>query len=361
MGYTPVVAQMNVTGAFGFATLPALLGVLGVVFLGPCKRRAMPWQDKAAEAMKAGAWDKAVRCLSRAVLTTVGAELANAHRLMGVCHTARTRLAEAMASFEESARVAEACGDKVGTARALGNVGLIWQRRGRYNEALACYEQALELFRQLGDRLGEATACVNLGPLLLAVGQPELALDMLSRALEFFLESGARREEAGVRANIGMVHAAQGQVDVSLEYWSQALDIARQIGDKRLEASVLGSIASASIERGESARARVVFEEILKLHDELGDPDGSARDRVGIGQSLATSGEYEQAVRYLARALADFLKLDVADGPRQCLLWLPQCLQGLGRDRFLAACVAAGLTSRTAATLVDILERRRAY
>lgn len=337
-----------------------MLGVLGPKSADSRARSAQRWQDRAAKAMKAGAWDKAARYLGRAAAMTSGAKLADVHRLTGICHTAMTRLADARASFEESARVAEACGDKAGKARALGNIGLIGQRRGRHDEALVCYEQALKLFRELGDRVGEATACVNLGPLLLAAGQPELALDTLNEALGFFRECGARREEAGVLTNIGMVHAEQGKVDASLECWNQALDTARQIGDKRLEAGVLGSIAGADIQRGEPDRARAGFEAVLGIHDELSDPDGAARDRVGIGQALVSKGEYEPAVSYLARALCDFLKLGVADGPRQCLLWLPQCLRGLGRDRFQTACAAAGLASRTAATLVSILERRHA-
>jgi tetratricopeptide (TPR) repeat protein len=109
---------------------------------------------------------------------------------------------------------------------------------------------------------------------------------------------------------------------------------------------------------GRLAEAQAGYEALLKAHQEMGDPDGEARDRVGIGDVLVRRGDYLAAAGYLTQALKAFLKLEIADGPRKCLAGMRMCLTVLGVKDFSAACEKAKLEPRTVTELVKVLELR---
>jgi hypothetical protein len=73
---------------------------------------------------------------------------------------------------------------------------------------------------------------------------------------------------------------------------------------------------------------------------------------------LVRKGEHERATDHLIQALRASLHIGTADGPRECLDGLGQCLVMLGDNRFSSACVGAGLSPQTTATLVSILAQR---
>jgi tetratricopeptide (TPR) repeat protein len=117
-------------------------------------------------------------------------------------------------------------------------------------------------------------------------------------------------------------------------------------------------MADVYVRTGQLAKARAQYDELLKVHREMGDPDGEARDRVGIGDTLVRKGNYESAAGYLTQALKAFLNLGIADGPRKCLTGLRMCLTVMGVKDFSAACEKAKLEPRTVTELVKVLELR---
>jgi hypothetical protein len=90
----------------------------------------------------------------------------------------------------------------------------------------------------------------------------------------------------------------------------------------------------------------------------MGDQDGEARDLASMGHSLIQKFEMERAVSYLARAMKGFLRLEIADGPRQLLPGLRMCLTTMGVKDFSAACERAKLEPRTVTELIKVLELR---
>ena len=54
-------------------------------------------------------------------------------------------------------------GDKLGEAKASGNLGNTLKVMGRYDEAILCCKRHLDITTQLGDKLGQARALYNLG------------------------------------------------------------------------------------------------------------------------------------------------------------------------------------------------------
>ena len=54
-------------------------------------------------------------------------------------------------------------GDKLGEAKASGNLGNTLKVMGRFDEAVVCCKRQLDLSRELNDKLSEGRALYNLG------------------------------------------------------------------------------------------------------------------------------------------------------------------------------------------------------
>lgn len=61
--------------------------------------------------------------------------------------------------------------DKLGEAKASGNLGNTLKVMGKFNEAIQCCKRHLEISRGLGDRLSEGRALYNLGNVYHAQGK----------------------------------------------------------------------------------------------------------------------------------------------------------------------------------------------
>lgn len=86
--------------------------------------------------------------------------------------------------------MAREVGDRSGEGRALGNLGLAYDKLGEVQQAIAYYEQVVAIMREIGDRDGEATVCWNLGLALEQEGD-------LARAVEYMQVRVDYRREIG--------------------------------------------------------------------------------------------------------------------------------------------------------------------
>lgn len=62
-------------------------------------------------------------------------------------------------------------GDKLGEAKASGNLGNTLKVMGKFAEAIQCCKRHLDISRELGDRLSEGRALYNLGNVYHAQGK----------------------------------------------------------------------------------------------------------------------------------------------------------------------------------------------
>lgn len=89
--------------------------------------------------------------------------------------------------------------DKLGEAKASGNLGNTLKVMGKFPEAIQCCERHLEISRSLGDRLSEGRALYNLGNVYHAHGKqlgraghadpghfPQEVRDSLLRAISYY-------------------------------------------------------------------------------------------------------------------------------------------------------------------------------
>lgn len=90
-------------------------------------------------------------------------------------------------------------GDKLGEAKASGNLGNTLKVMGRFDEAILCCKRHLDITTQLQDKVGQARALYNLGNAYHAKGKhvgrlgqqdpgefPEEVKACLVKALEYY-------------------------------------------------------------------------------------------------------------------------------------------------------------------------------
>ena len=75
-------------------------------------------------------WEQAIGQFREAMMQARGAEIVALFNLTGVCQYTQGHLDQALADFEESARLAKQFRDVSGEAPALGNIGVIWHDTG---------------------------------------------------------------------------------------------------------------------------------------------------------------------------------------------------------------------------------------
>jgi tetratricopeptide (TPR) repeat protein len=315
--------------------------------------------EKGRAAMAAYKWDEAIMHFDEAMKHAAGTELAALHGLVGHCHHMPGRLTQALAGFEESARLAETSGDKPGQAYATDKAGAVLRDQGKLDLALAKHEEALKLAREAGARPQEAHALGDIGVFHYMSDEPAKALSYYEDALKIHQETGDRHGQTSLLCSIGLAHAMSGEHDKALEYCEKSLALAREIGDKGIEAGALASIDLLRSDELKPAERLANQEQALKLMREIGDKRGQASLLANLGATLIDVGEHEKAVASYVTAQNTFSVPGTITGPKRYRHGLGRCLDAMGRDKFLAACEKAGMPKPEAENLARELASPR--
>jgi tetratricopeptide (TPR) repeat protein/transcriptional regulator with XRE-family HTH domain len=246
--------------------------------------------------------------------------------------------------WEEVRMAARRLSDRHIEAKALINLGSLYEILGDARRAISYYEQALTLAQEIGDRLIESYVLTGQGGVYLSLGATGRALSYFAQTLILAQESGDRRSEGEARDNLGCAYAHLGEPARALAYFEQALAIARECGYQCLEGNVftnlgctytdlddtrraiacceearriarvfgcrrsegyaLSYLARAQARQGDRTDATRAFEHASALFQEVGDRTGLAECQWLFGLELVQQGEHERAVPLLRAAVA---------------------------------------------------------
>jgi len=186
---------------------------------------------KGLAAMRKCKWDKAIRLFQKALGHAAGTKPSVAlFNLVGLCYDTPGRLSQALDSYEESARLAQQCGDKQGRGAALGNIGTVYSVKGEPDKALKYLEDALAIHREIGYQEGVASDLGNIGLIYRAKGEPDKALKYHEDALAIHREVGYREGVASALGNIGLIYSDKGEPDKALVCLAEALLLFSAVG-----------------------------------------------------------------------------------------------------------------------------------
>ncbi|XP_073438957.1 G-protein-signaling modulator 2 isoform X2 [Dendrobates tinctorius] len=214
--------------------------------------------------------------------------------------------------------LASTIGDRLGEAKASGNLGNTLKVLGNFDEAVVCCERHLEISRELDDKVGEARALYNLGNVYHSKGKslactgtrdpgefPEEVKVALQKAVDYYeanlliiTELGDRPAQGRAYGNLGNTHYLLGNFRKAVMSHEQRLLIAREFGDRSAERRAYSNLGNAFIFLGEFEMAAEYYKRTLQLARQLKDRAVEAQSCYSLGNTYTLLQDYEKAIDY---------------------------------------------------------------
>ncbi|XP_071948542.1 G-protein-signaling modulator 2-like isoform X2 [Antedon mediterranea] len=229
--------------------------------------------------------------------------------------------------------------DRLGEAKASGNLGNTLKVLGKFDEAVICCQRHMDISRELNDKMGEARALYNLGNVFHAKGKHAngsghqdpgdfprdvkqsllTAIDYYEANLKLVRELGDRAAQGRACGNLGNTYYLLGKFDVAIKYHEERLSIAKEFGDKAAERRAYSNLGNAHVFKGQFDSAADYYKRSLQIARGLGDQAIEAQACYSLGNTFTLLRDFEQAVEYHMRHLriAQILSDRVGEG-RAC-------------------------------------------
>lgn len=228
---------------------------------------------------------------------------------------------KALTYHKHDLTLATSIGDRLGEAKASGNIGNTLKVLGKFDEAICCCQRHLDISRELSDKVGEGRALYNLGNVYHAKGKhagrsghqdpgdfPQEVTDCLKRAIQFYEDNLAIVRELGDRAaqgracgNLGNTHYLLGNFETAIEFHSERLAIAKEFGDKAAERRAYSNLGNACVFMVEFETAAKYYKKALHIARQLAELAMEAQACYSLGNTYTLLREYDKAVKYHGR------------------------------------------------------------
>uniref|UniRef100_A0A2K5Q894 G-protein-signaling modulator 1 n=2 Tax=Cebus imitator TaxID=2715852 RepID=A0A2K5Q894_CEBIM len=219
--------------------------------------------------------------------------------------------------------LAQTIGDRMGEAKASGNLGNTLKVLGRFDEAAVCCQRHLSIAQEQGDKVGEARALYNIGNVYHAKGKqlswnaaqdpghlPPDVRETLCKASEFYERNLSLVKELGDRAaqgraygNLGNTHYLLGNFTEATTFHKERLAIAKEFGDKAAERRAYSNLGNAHVFLGRFDVAAEYYKKTLQLARQLRDQAVEAQACYSLGNTYTLLQDYERAAEYHLRHL----------------------------------------------------------
>ncbi|MFG2128763.1 BTAD domain-containing putative transcriptional regulator [Streptomyces sp. NPDC048751] len=191
----------------------------------------------------------------------------------GVIAIYQGRAADGEEHLSQAIEDFRALGDRPGEAAILCNLSRIHLATGRTQSAVALAEQGREIYDAMGNSMRGANGRYALGMALTQSGRLDAASDRLHEALDVFRDSRQRLWEGMTLFRLAEVDIAGQQYAQAAANAEMALTVLRGIGGEWRRGNVLTVLGHALTGVGHTGRARVCWEEAMRIYEELGSPE----------------------------------------------------------------------------------------
>ncbi len=212
--------------------------------------------------------------------------LMRVNRNVGVAHWRTGKSCEAETCFRKNLAVAEAMGNSLAEAVALGNIAMVRASQGKVDEAIELTERKLAAVREAGSLKEEAIAESNLGACRAMKGDFTGAAAHFRRQLELDERTGRRQGILAALSNLANLAEREPGTGDRLSLYIQAEKLARRMGDLGTLTHVLGNKAPVLHEKGDIAGAIAAAKEAILLAEATGDHSLAARNRDNLEKLL---------------------------------------------------------------------------
>lgn len=227
------------------------------------------------------------------------------------------RYREAQESYQRSAVLREAAGDRGGASAARVNLGLVQRDQGDYAAALATLRGARADIAAQGDNLALANAHSLVGGVFLRTGAYDSALACFHKALEIRLRSGDSALVASSYGNLASLYRTTGVRDSAARYFARAIDINAKLGLSDRVAYNHLNLGGMHWEAKSYRAALDNYVASLRIYDRLGDATRQATALENIGLIYRELGDFRRALEYHATVLGIYRR--AGNEPREAI------------------------------------------
>jgi len=175
--------------------------------------------------------------------------------------------------------------DKTGTARILGDIGVVYWYQSDYPNALKYYFDALRINEQLNNKPDVAATLCNIGIVYNSQKEYKKALEYIVKANKIDEAAGNKDGIAANLCNIGELYQNLDNPGKALEYEGRSLQLYKELGDKNGIARNLGNMGLVYAEQKNYKKALANYLEALNISKELGLKVGVATNLGSIGNT----------------------------------------------------------------------------
>ena len=231
---------------------------------------------------------------------------------LGLIFYSRGQYQEALDHHQQHLEIAREIDDRLQEAKSLGNLGNTYYRLRQYKKAIECHQWCLDIMQERGDTQGKAIALSGLGDVLNSVGRYQQAIQRYQQCLDIMREIGDRRGEAISMNGLGNAFCSLGQYQQAIQHHQQCLDIMREREDRQGEATSLNSLGNAFCAQGQYDQAFESYQQSLEIAQAIGDPLQEGKSLGNLGNVYLQIGQYQTALEFhhhslkIAREIGDF-------------------------------------------------------
>lgn len=194
------------------------------------------------------------------------------------------------------------------------NIGNYYYELGEYDEAYFYFTQAYRLLQQsaktASDTLYMNIALHNVGRVFKELGQFEVALRHLRLSQKISEEINDLEGRPYSLDEIGDVELRKQNYDSALHYLTSSIREGRRIiakepftSIKELQPKTFSKIAKTYLFKGDYDKAFAYYDSTFKIHELTGNKYGIAEVELGRGAVFIKQEKYEEAMRYIEKAL----------------------------------------------------------
>ena len=205
--------------------------------------------------------------------------------------------------YERGRQLARRARDRKTEARALVNIGTVYDREGLYQAALENYERGRILSIEQKDRFMEAAALADIGIIFHWLGRGQESAEKLDQALQIFREVGNRRLEGHVLYALGETYSNMNLFENAIRADEQALVIEHEVRDLQSEGLTLANLGNFYSQLGQYDQAIEFYERALPMNREVGDRYNESVNLSLLADEYLRRKEYGKAAEYCRRSL----------------------------------------------------------
>ena len=202
---------------------------------------------------------------------------------------------EALTTCEKAKSAFQAAGDRGGAARAMTNMGVLYQEAGELTKARQVYEDALAAVRMVGNERVVGILLNNLGEIQRAQGDLEDSVKTQSQVKVISHEIGLKRFMAYASFDTGIAHAAEGKLKEARKDYSEALKTMDETGDKSGRATVLFLLGDLDLAADNLASAQKNYAEALSIRTAIGESRTIPESQMALANLLVEEKHLPQA------------------------------------------------------------------